>query len=168
MSSKFQPALLGGLVLGVLSVLPLVNIGNACCCLWVVSGGAMAAYLLQKNQAAPIGAGDGAAVGLLAGIIGAIVWQVLQVPVTLAMGPVLARITDRMLNTGDLPDNVRPFFEMIRQNSGFSVVGFIIGAFFTLVVSIVFSTLGGLIGAALFRTKVPPVPPPEPPGLTVP
>jgi len=168
MSSKFQPALLGGLVLGVLSVLPVVNIGNACCCLWVVSGGALAAYLLQKNQAAPIGAGDGAAVGLLAGVIGAIVWQVLQVPVSLAMGPLVIRMTDRLLSAGDLPENVRPFFEMMRQNSGFSVVGFIIGAFFTLVVSIVFSTLGGLIGAALFRTKVPPVPPippAEPPGF---
>ena len=32
----------------------------------------------------------------------------------------------------------------MRQNAGFSVVGFIIGAFFTLVVSIVFSTIGGL------------------------
>jgi hypothetical protein len=170
MSSKLQPALLGGLVLGVLSVLPLVNIGNACCCLWVVSGGAMAAYLLQKNQAEPIGAGDGASVGLLAGVIGAIVWQVLQVPVSLAMGPLVARLTDRMLNAGDLPENVRPLFEMIRQNSRFNVVGFIIGAFFTLVISIVFSTLGGLIGAALFRTKVPPVPPPplEPPGFTAP
>ena len=159
MSSKLQPALLGGLVLGVLSVLPVVNIGNVCCCLWVVSGGAVAAYLLQKNQAAPIGAGDGAAVGLLAGVVGAVVWQVLQVPVSLAMGPLVARMTDRLLSAGDLPENVRPLFEMMRQNTGFSVVGFIIGAFFTLVVSIVFSTLGGLLGAALFRTKVPPVPP---------
>jgi hypothetical protein len=165
MSSKFQPALLGGIVLGVLSVLPLVNLGNACCCLWVVAGGATAAYLLQKNQAAPIGIGDGAAVGLLAGVIGAVVWQVLQVPVSLAMGPLVTGFADRVLNAGDLPENVRPFFEMIRQNSGFSVVNFIIGAFFTLVVSVVFSTLGGLIGAALFRTKVPPVPPQEPPGL---
>jgi hypothetical protein len=172
MSSKFQPALLGGLVLGVLSALPLVNIGNVCCCLWVVSGGAVAAYLLQKNQAAPIGAGDGATVGLLAGIIGAIVWQVLQVPITLVMGPLVARMTDRILNTGDLPENVRPLLEMMQQNAGFSLAGFIIGGFFTLIVSIVFSTLGGVIGAALFRTKVPPSPPPipspGPPGLGAP
>jgi hypothetical protein len=56
--------------------------------------------------------------------------------------------------------------ETLRQGTGFSVVGFIIGAFFTLVVGIVFSTLGGLIGAALFRTKVPPAPLPESPGFT--
>ena len=35
----------GGLVMGVLSALPLVGpFGNACCCLWVVSGGLVAAY----------------------------------------------------------------------------------------------------------------------------
>jgi hypothetical protein len=158
MSSKFQPALLGGLVLGVLSALPLVNIGNACCCLWVVSGGVVAAYLLQKNQVAPIGAGDGAAVGFLAGVIGGVVWQVLQVPVTLVMGPLQARLMDRMLNTGDLPDNVRPLFESMKQNAGFSPVLFLVGGVFTLVVSVVFSTLGGLLGAAIFRTKAEPPP----------
>lgn len=159
MSSKFQPALLGGLVLGVLSALPIVNMGNACCCLWVVAGGAVAAYLLQRNQPEPITAGDGAAVGLLAGIIGAVIWQVLAIPVTIAMGPIQARIMDRLLNTGDLPENVRPIFETLRQNAGFSIIRFVIGSFFTLIVSTVFSTLGGLLGAALFRTKTPPLPP---------
>jgi hypothetical protein len=163
MSSKFQPAVLGGLVLGVLSALPIVGAGNCCCCLWVVSGGALAAYLLQKNQPAPIEAGDGAVVGLLAGVVGVVVWQALAIPVTLMMGPFQARLIDRLLSNADLPDNVRPLVETLRQSAGFSVAGFIIGAFFTLVVGIVFSTLGGLIGAALFRTKVPPVPPMPPP-----
>jgi hypothetical protein len=169
MSSRFQPALLGGLVLGVLSALPIVSIGNVCCCLWVISGGVLAAYLLQRNQATPIAAGDGAIVGFLAGVIGAVVWQVLAIPITLAMGPFQARLMERLLNNADLPENVRPLVEGMRQSTGLNVVYFIIGAFFTLVVSIVFSTLGGLLGAVLFRTKVPPVPPmppPEPPGFT--
>ena len=33
-----QPALYGGLFIGVLSALPVVNIGN-CCCLWFAGGG---------------------------------------------------------------------------------------------------------------------------------
>jgi len=167
MSSKFQPALLGGLVLGVLSALPLVSLGNACCCLWVVAGGTVAAYLLQRNQAAPVTAGDGAAVGLLAGVIGAVVWQALAIPVTILMGPFQAALLERLLNTGDLPDNVRPIFEALRQNAGFSIVRFVIGGFFTLIVSMVFSTIGGLIGAALFRTKAAP-PPPDLPGFVAP
>jgi hypothetical protein len=169
MSSKFQPALLGGLLLGVLSVLPIVNLGNACCCLWVIAGGTVAAYLLQRNQPAPIGSGDGAAVGLLAGVIGAVVWQVLQIPVSLAMAPFMISLMDRLLNTGDLPENVRPLLETMRQNAGFSVVGFVVGGFFTLVVSVVFSTIGGVIGAAIFRAEtVPPPPPPVPPEVVGP
>jgi len=56
----------------VLSALPIVGAANACCCLWVVSGGLLAAYLLQQDRQQPITAGDGAIVGLLAGISGAI------------------------------------------------------------------------------------------------
>ncbi len=161
-SSKLQPALLGGLLLGVLSALPLVNIANACCCLWVLSGGALAAYLLQRGQSEPISSSDGALVGLGAGLIGAVVWQVLTVPVTLVMAPIQNRLIERLLDAGDLPENVRQVFQTLRENAGFSIVRFVLGGFFTLFVSIIFSTLGGLIGAGLFRTKVAPPPPPDP------
>jgi len=40
--------------LSVLSALPLISAGNLCCCLWVISGGLVAAYLLQQNQSTPI------------------------------------------------------------------------------------------------------------------
>ncbi len=162
-SSKLQPALLGGLLLGVLSALPIINLGNACCCLWVLAGGAVAAYLLQHNQAAPITTGDGASVGLLAGIFGAIVWQVIALPLAIFWGPVATQFMSRLLENMDLPENARPVLQTLRENAGFSVLRFIIGGFFTLCVSVVFSTLGGLIGAALFRTKVPPPQPDQPP-----
>ena len=48
--SRFQPALLGGVVIGVLSGLPFVNIGNCCCCLWVVAGGVLTVYLQQQAR----------------------------------------------------------------------------------------------------------------------
>ena len=37
-----RSAALGGLFIGVLSALPIVGAANCCCCLWVVSGGALA------------------------------------------------------------------------------------------------------------------------------
>ena len=55
--------------MGVLSALPIISAGNACCCLWVVTGGFVAAYLFQQNRAAPITPADGALVGLLAGLV---------------------------------------------------------------------------------------------------
>ena len=67
MSTKLQPALLAGLVLGVLSSLPIVSAGNCCCGLWFVTAGVLAAWLMQQNQPFPIALGDGALVGLLDG-----------------------------------------------------------------------------------------------------
>ena len=37
--SYSQPAVIGGVIMGVLSALPIVSAGNVCCCLWVVVGG---------------------------------------------------------------------------------------------------------------------------------
>jgi hypothetical protein len=39
--SKLQPALLGGLVLGLGSVIPGLHYGNFCCCGWGLVGGAL-------------------------------------------------------------------------------------------------------------------------------
>jgi hypothetical protein len=162
-SAKFQPALYGGLLLGVLSALPLISLGNLCCCLWVLSGGAVAAYLLQASQPSPITPGDGAVVGLLAGLIGSAVQLLVSVPVSLVMGPIQGRIAGRILeNAGDLPENMRPMLDALRHG-GFSVIGAILGFIVFLCLAIVFSTLGGLIGAAIFKKKTPVVPPDLPP-----
>jgi hypothetical protein len=162
-SSRLQPALLGGLVLGVLSALPLVNLGNLCCCLWVLAGGGVAAWLLQRGQASPITLGDGAAVGFLAGLFGAIVWQALSLPVALITGPIQDRLVARLLDAGDLPESTRRVFEAMRERSGFTAARFVLGGFVVLTISVVFSTLGGLIGAAMVRRNDAPAPGPEPP-----
>ena len=47
-----QAPLLGGLFIGVLSALPCHQLGN-CCCLWIVGGGVLAAYLDQQNDQRP-------------------------------------------------------------------------------------------------------------------
>ena len=36
--AKLQPALLGGVTIGVLSALPVINLAN-CCCAWILFGG---------------------------------------------------------------------------------------------------------------------------------
>ena len=71
-SGRLQPALFGGLFIGVLSALPIVNAGNCCCCLWVVGGGMLAAYLRQQNS--PVGSRPPKEpfIGFLAGITGAL------------------------------------------------------------------------------------------------
>lgn len=165
-SSKLQPALLGGLLLGVLSALPLVRYGNYCCCLWVLAGGVTAAYLLQGGQRQPITLSDGAVVGLGAGLAGAVVWLVLQVPAERVESAMRTALMGRMASggtlpdTADLPQSARVVIRALTENPALM---FVVRAVFTLFISLVFSTLGGLIGAGLFRTKVTPPEPDAPP-----
>ena len=160
-ADKTQPALFGGLIIGVLSALPIVSAGNVCCCLWVVSGGVLAAYLLQQNQVAAMTPGDGALVGLLAGIVGAFVYVLLSIPITLIVAPMERLVLQRLMeNAGDVPPEFR---EYARAYIG-GRIRFVFGFILMLFVGSIFSTLGGLLGAAIFRKRQPPgiatVPPP--------
>jgi len=164
-SGRFQSAVFGGLFLGVLSGLPFIGFGNCCCCLWVVGGGMIAAYLLQQGQPSPISAGDGATVGLLAGLMGFAVWQVLSLVMMPVTRSFQTRLMSRMLeNAGELPPELRQMFD--RASSGeVSIPGLIGTAILLLCVSVIFSTVGGLVGAALFRRKVAAAVPDLPPGF---
>jgi hypothetical protein len=104
---RLQPAIFGGLFIGVLSALPLVNIAN-CCCLWVIGGGVLATYLMQQNHPFPISSADGALVGLLAGLFGGLLWAVLSIPVEMMMAPFQQRLFERILSSNpDIPDETR-------------------------------------------------------------
>jgi hypothetical protein len=164
--AKHQPALFGGVTIGVLSALPVVNVVNFCCCAWVVFGGALAAYLMQQNHPAPVSPGDGAIVGLLAGAIGAVVGSVLAIPVSIAMGPFQADMIERILQgTQDLPPEVQSIFEQMRDNmmTGAAIgIGFIFSLLFSLCFYSIFGLLGGLLGSVMFRKNTPQSPPPIP------
>jgi hypothetical protein len=158
----FKPAVLGGLVAGVLSALPLVGAGNACCCLWVVCGGLLSAYLLQQDRADSIAAMDGALVGLLAGVIGAVVQFAISIPIGMLIAPFEQQMLERLR---EMAGAGGPSFGTPAAGT-FGLIVFRIFAFFlTLIVSSVVSTIAGLVGAALFARKTPPVPPvpPAPP-----
>ena len=146
--------------MGVLSALPLVSAGNICCCLWVIVGGMVAAYVLQQNQTTPIAPGDGALVGLLAGLAGAVVQVLVSIPVTLVVGPMEREVLRRILDmTGNMPPEVRDVFERYSRGGqavAFMIIGKVFALFFWLAIGAVFSTIGGLLGAAIFKKNLPP------------
>ncbi|MEW5983904.1 MAG: hypothetical protein AB1806_16245 [Acidobacteriota bacterium] len=163
MNAMLMPALWGGVTIGLLSALPVVGAGNCCCCLWVVSGGVVAAYLLQANTAEPVALGDGALAGLLAGLFGAVVYAVVSVPVTLVTGPFQQRLfrglTERLQ---DVPDSVRQALDGIGTSEA-SVFGMVTAFVFMLIAGAVFASLGGLLGAVFFRKNPESrIPNPEP------
>ena len=160
-SSRFtQPALIGGAVVGVLSALPIVNMGNVCCCLWVVGGGAVAAYVLQQNQSTPITPGDGAVAGLLAGLAGALIFLILSIPITLVMAPMQRVVIERVIESGRVPPEFREFAGTYAGG----LIGLILGFIFQVVAGSIFGTLGGLLGAAIFKKQLPPGTIDVPPG----
>jgi len=160
-----QPALLGGLFIGVLSALPIVQLCN-CCCLWIVGGGVLAAYLQQQNQPAPLNVTGGARVGLIAGIVGAFVWLLISQALDAVMAPLQQRLAEELLRSAsDIPPNVRAWLESARaEGSGGYGFGFVL----LLIFGSIASALGGAVGAAYFRNDVPPAlggpiaPPPLP------
>ena len=154
-ASLTQPAFIGGLVGGILSALPIVAAGNICCCLWVVGGGLVAAFVLQQNQEMPITPGNGALVGLLAGVAGALVYVVVSIPISLLVAPLERQVFERLAETmGNMP----PQFQAYARTSAGGAARLIVGFVLMLVVGAIFSTLGGLLGAVLFAKKAPPQP----------
>ena len=146
--------------MGVLSALPIVNMGNACCCLWVVGGGAVAAYVLQQNQSTPITPGDGALAGLFAGLAGALIFLVLSIPITLVMAPMQRVMLERVIESGRMP----PEFSDLAGTYAGGFIGLILGFIFQVVAGSIFATLGGLLGAAIFKKQLPPGTIDVPPG----
>ncbi|MGE0863141.1 MAG: hypothetical protein AB7P34_04495 [Vicinamibacterales bacterium] len=164
--SKTQPALLGGVAIGVLSALPVINVAN-CCCAWILFGGALAAYLMQQNHPEPVGAGDGAVVGLLAGVVGAFVWLVITIPISTMMAPLQEQMMQRALgNASGMSAEARAFLENLSGPA--TGLGLVFSFFVMLCISSVFGLFGGLFGAMMFRKTAPPPPPPPPyfPGST--
>jgi len=157
-----QQAFIGGLVMGVLSALPLVAAGNLCCCLWVVSGGAIAAYLLQQNQSTPITPGDGALVGLLAGLVGAFVQFAVAIPIGILVGPMERAMLQRVLDmAGTMPPDMRDALERYSRSDvefgfGLMILRRVVALMFGLFIGAVFSTIGGVVGAMIFKRETPP------------
>jgi hypothetical protein len=167
MNDKLQPVLIGGVVLGVLSGIPFVNLGNMCCCAWAVLGGFIAAYLYIKRSPTPVRIGEGALLGVMAGLIGTLIAWVIGIPLNLIIGDQLTPLIVSMFESIDprqgeiLRQQIeqaqnKPFIEKLPE----MILGMAVGlAFYA-----AFSTAGGMIGTAIFekRASVPDVPPPPP------
>lgn len=164
-----QAALLGGLFIGILSALPIINIAN-CCCLWITGGGLIAAYLTQQPGAPPLTTRRGALAGLLAGVVGAFVWLIAASALDVIVAPLQERMVAQVLqNADDYPPAVRQWLETV-GNGASTPFRIAAGFVFQLFAGLVFAPVGGAIAGAWFRKPLPPsapqddvLPPPLPP-----
>jgi len=135
--------------MGVLSSLPLISVANLCCCLWVISGGVAAAYVLQQGQPEPITPGDGAFVGFLSGLGGAVVYLVIAVPLELTIGPMEREMMRRWVENIGGAEGFRNYAD--RADLVSAPVRALLGFVMMLFIGAIFSTIGGLLGALMFK-----------------
>ncbi len=172
--SMLVPAAIGGAFLGVTSAFPLISALNCACCILVIGGGVLASYFYMRSYPQtlpPVTYGDGALLGLLTGLIGAAVWIAVGIPLQFLQARFLGgggmmgggRLED-VLNDPEIPEGIREALEGIFQGGGVGIFMILTLVVSALTSSLVFATIGSIIGVALFgkRTKLPP--PPLPPG----
>ena len=159
MSTRAQAVLIGGAFTGVLSTLPFVSLANVCCT-WVIGGGVVAAWLLQQGRSDPLPPGEGAAAGCLAGVTGAFVSLIGSLLVQLIVPPERPPLPD-LLAGADVPPEMVRVLEAFHESALLTALA---GFAAMLAAGLIFSTLGGLVGAALFgrgrRADSTPAPPP--------
>lgn len=139
MNNKLKPALLGGLIVGFLSAIhSLIPFIGACCCIWSIIGGGLASFLYIKGSSVPVKLGDGAIVGALAGVVGGIIYVVIYLPISLIWG--MAAMTEQLNRSG---------VQIPFSGTILVIIGSIIGA----IMLVLLSTLGGVIGTAIFEKR---------------
>ena len=150
---RYQSALLGGLFIGVLSGLPVVGALNYCCCLWVVAGGILTVYLQQQNQPQAVETSDAAVNGLIAGLIGAVIYVALTAAIVGLSGDVMQdEFRSAIEDNPQVPPEVRD--RLLSLLTGGRIVLLLTAV--SLPVYAVVAMLGALLGAAIFRKKTPP------------
>jgi len=169
----WKPAAIGGLLFGILGGLPIVGALNCACCALIIGGGFLAAYLHSRgsqSSGVAFGPGDGALVGLAAApfyalastVIGALLFAA-----GIGAGGWREAVDQAIRQTEDAggdTEAIERFAEFL-ESAGPFLLG-VLGFGVSLLLALVFSTIGGLIGGAAFKYTPPPAAPPT--GGTVP
>jgi hypothetical protein len=154
---KLMPALYGGVIMGIVSGVPILSIVNCFCCAGIMLGGFMAVFFYKKDlkpSDPPLTNGDGLGLGALAGLVGAFVTVVLTAlfhfVFGMAMGGGMQKFEDMGFGSQVPPETLR----MIRgMMSGSGLLGITFA--FHLVLDPLFGLIGGLIGYTVFKSKGP-------------
>jgi hypothetical protein len=150
-----QPALAGGMFLGFLSSMPFISIGNICCCMWVLLGGGLAAILLARQRPTGITYGDGAFVGVLSGLFGAIIGTALQIPIQIIAARVIGSQQQQLeewMRQFPIEGPMRDW--VLRMAAGEISVGTVLFTFFgNLLMWSLFAMIGGILAIAILNKR---------------
>lgn len=184
-AGMLKPALIGGVLLGILSALPVISLFNCLCCAWVIGGGILAAYLYVKDSPVAVTLGRGVALGLMTGIIGTIVSGLFMVPLFMLWNRggvgIMEQVREALERIPNLPPEAEESIRALSERGGMDVFFFATSLIFMLGTYCLVAMLGGAIGVAIFERRksnsapgygTPPpseppvnIPPPPPPDV---
>ena len=164
---KLRSAVLGGLIVGVISGVPGLSLLNCCCCAGILLGGALAVYFYKQeftDDMPPIESSDALILGIVAGIIGAIIAGMVGTIATFILGEKQIAIgkylMDKVESKGSVPQEL---IDKLRNQMEQAVIeartigGILRTLIFNLILYPIFSMLGGLIGFGIFGKRKPPL-----------
>ena len=150
-------ALIGGLMAGVMSVVPLLQTANACCCFWGWAGGAIAAKYYLERMPQRVTFAEAARVTALAGLLAAVIRVFIGMPIELAMFPTSLRAIEEFAK-GMADPQKQKVLELAGTLQGLTTGQLLLQ--FLIPISVLqalvllgFTVLGGLLGVALFEKR---------------
>lgn len=154
-----RPALIGGLIVALPSLMPLLSLAL---CLWCLLGGAVAAKLLWNRSTRILTFGDGARVGLMAGLIGGAIYFIVSAPLSAWQ---MDRLIESIAATPNFPSVWADTLLQVQENFALRVGVALISSLIASLIMVGFTVLGGLIGVAIFEKRkngnAPPQYPPQ-------
>lgn len=161
-----MPALYGGIVIGILSGIPVLNLINCCCCAGVILGGFLSVlFYTREPNATPITSSDALVLGVLAGVFGAFIGTALTAIMLVSIGGVVVEFLREMLDrfADQLPPDVLYGVETaIDESVSLTPLAIIITFAKAIIICPLFGLLGGLIGYTVFKPKPQTLTPPPP------
>jgi hypothetical protein len=159
--SKFTPIIISTVIITTISIFPFLNFINLICCAGVIIGViAGAGYYnnqLKKNGEV-IQFKDGAAIGILSGVLSALLVVIITTLISLVLRqnpiPTLYNIIDKQGVT--LPPDVEVLLQKISDEysrNGFSITLTVANFILYILIYPLFGLLGGILGVSIFSRR---------------
>jgi len=159
--SKFTPVIISSFLMVFISIFPVLNLLNVLCCAGIVFGGAAGTYYYGRQLEKAGGFiqnKDGIMIGLLSGIISAIVYVIFSTLIMMISQQNPVELVYKMTEQYNIP--IPPESEKMLQTvfneyqkNGFSTIMISVELFSRIVSHCIFGPLGGLLAASIMNKR---------------
>ncbi len=159
--NRLRPVIIGTLAISAISIMPIINFVNLFCCAGIILGGAIGAMFYSRqlsNFNQQITTKDGAIMGLLAGILSAIIVTGINLLMVLYsnINPITEILEAVNTFSKDLPqevyDQMKHFSDEF-ERYGYSPTLILVSLIINVIIYPLFASIGGIIVAMININK---------------